>query len=259
MEEQTRKRLVRTRGERKVRRWQRLKLLAGSLSLILIVSSCFIVRKFWENYLRSLPFFTLEQISVTPPEYLGEVERIIQAEPTRNLLWMDLERLYRALMALPGAGEVKIQKRLPHGLDVFVSLRHAWIRILPEDVVIDRNGWQLPDRENSVSLLAVKGIGLENGRVRPADYSKIALLREVERWYNAYNLKVFFHWQEVDLTDINRIVLKSQEGEVYLCADQPRVKMYQLKQVLQGCARKQIKWQYVDMRFRDPYLKPLHE
>jgi len=247
--------------ERKSARFRRLKIILTTLFVIVLLIALSLLRKTIREYLSASNLFLVTEISVTPAQYQPDVENIVKGLPTRNILFLDLKKLSTQLLSLPGIESVRIRKILPHRLNVILQLRQAWMKVSSPgaELFIDKAGYVLPDQAETLNLPTVKGILITDNRVGPSDNFKLALLNKIEQWYNFYHLRELFDWQEIDLSDTQRIVLTDGRKEIYLCNTEIEKKFQQLRTVLQECVRRNIKWQYVDIRFKDPYLKVSHE
>ncbi|GEM_PF-2733468 len=247
--------------ERKSARLRRLKIILTTLFVVVVVVALSLLRKAIREYLAASNLFLITEISVTPARYQPDVENIIKCLPTRNILFLDLKKLSTQLLSLPGIESLRIRKVLPHRLNIILQLRQAWMKVSSPgaEVFIDRTGYVVPGQAEALNLPLVKGILITDNRVSSSDNFKLVLLNKIEQWYNFYGLRELFDWQEIDLSAAYRIVLTDGSKEIYLCNTEIEKKFQQLKTVLQECARRNIKWQYVDLRFKDPYLKVNHE
>ncbi|MCM8769977.1 MAG: FtsQ-type POTRA domain-containing protein, partial [Candidatus Omnitrophica bacterium] len=187
------------------------------------------------------------------------VKEILERQPTKNLVFLDVTRLYTDLMALPGVERVTLRKILPNRLKVVLNQRSPWVRIIAaEEYYIDKEGWVVvaPDRSPE---LTVKGLIVENNRVQPSEAFKLIIIQELEKWYNYYQVSSLFPLEEIDISDPDRIILRQGQKEIYLHPENLQTGLGKLKQMLRKCAEEKIQWEYIDARFKEIYLKPRNE
>ncbi|MCM8757355.1 MAG: FtsQ-type POTRA domain-containing protein, partial [Candidatus Omnitrophica bacterium] len=188
MAEKNNKYLSKLKADRRNRRMRSFKLIGIFILIIFVPTSVFLLKKLALKYIHGLETFTIREVVITPLQYDDLVKEILERQPTKNLVFLDVTRLYTDLMALPGVERVTLRKILPNRLKVVLNQRSPWVRIIAaEEYYIDKEGWVVvaPDRSPE---LTVKGLIVENNRVQPSEAFKLIIIQELEKWYNYYQV-----------------------------------------------------------------------
>jgi len=113
-----------------------------------------------------------------------------------------------------------------------------------------------PD-ETADNLLQVDGIGVNGNSVDTEDIWKMAVLKQIEKCYNFNNLQKHFSLAGVRIAKPTEIILYETAGtrKILLINEDIPWKMEQLRATLEECEKDSTEWEYVDLRFENPYVK----
>ncbi len=120
--------------------------------------------------------------------------------------------------------------------------------------LMDRNGFFLPLFENFRGWV-IEGMSVGEIGKRTVEIAKLNMLKEIEQWYNYYGLANLFKIDSVSMKDLDRIELRSGEQIIYIHTEQIQAKLEMAKKVLSAAKKNNIQFEYLDLRFNDPYLK----
>ncbi|MCS7179919.1 MAG: cell division protein FtsQ, partial [bacterium] len=122
--------------------------------------------------------------------------------------------------------------------------------------LIDKNGIILNNYNENSSLIVIYGIKINEKESKIEESEKLIILSELEKWYNYFNIKNYFKISRIDISNLNKIEISDGERSILLTSVKLKEKMEKLSFIL-----KQIKknFEYIDMRFKDAYIKIRNE
>lgn len=206
-------------------------------------------------FLERFELFAVREVRVLPAEARPAVLGLLNLEPGQSLLFLDLAGTAGKVAAWNQVERYRILRVLPSRLEVRVELRRPWMRTdAPQPVYFDRAGVIVPAPAEPVRCWAVRGLSLRQPLDEEARAS-LAALRELDKWYNHGNLAAFFAAETVVCGERRTLTLAADGRRVLFLADGLRKQCEDLRPVLEECRNSGMDWEYIDMRFTDPYVK----
>ena len=259
MEEKTIERIKKLKREKWERRKKKIKVFFIIFGIIFAIIGFIEIKRLLISYLWNLEIFKIKRIEVYPENLTPLLTGIIELERGTNLLFVDIKSIERRIKSLKTVEKCEVIKIFPSTLQINIYLRKPWVILKKRErsVTIDREGVIIPSVENKESYWQVEGIEFGNGVVKEKD--KIGILREIERWYNFFNIATLFKIKRVDMSNVEKIILDDGERKVYLYPSDLKKEFENLKIVIGECKKRDFKWEYIDMRFKNPYVKKKNE
>ena len=261
MEEKTIERIRKLKKERWYNRRKKIKVLFFFLIACFLIISFVEIKKMLITYLWNLEMFKIKEIEVYPESLVPLITGIIELEKGKNLLFIDIKEIERKIRNLRIVESCTVRKIFPSTLQINIQVRKPWV-ILKEgakQTAIDRDGIAIPSVENKENYWQVEGIKFDREGIKEKERGKIYILREIERWYNFFNIATLFKVKRVVLSEIEKIVLDNGEKKIYLHYKDLKKEFEKLKIVMLECKKRNFEWEYIDLRFKDPYVKKKNE
>ena len=257
MENRTLERKRMLRREMWAKRKKKIKIVSLFLIILFFFFGMYQFKKGVSNYLWNLETFKLQNINVFPENVSPIITEIVTIERGKNLLFFPLSELQEKISQLRIVERCRIKKIFPSTIEIEIEVRKPWVEIETgkSPVFIDTTGIVVPPPENGTNYIKIYGLNIENYSVSGKDLNKIKILREIEKWYNSFNIANTFEILTIDLSDLEKIVLKNNEKLIYIRNENIEEKFENLKIILAECESKNFTWQYIDLRFENPYVK----
>ena len=225
--------------------------------LLGIVILFFFAQKECKKFLFSFPGLNLEEIEVrgTSQEKAEELIKKVNLKKGRNIFKLNLNEISHQLSQELLIRKVVILRHLPNKIVIKVEGRKPIIVTKWDKQIfaIDRDGVILPEPLNSSSFSEVKGILKKN----PFLGEKI----------NEFDLKIIIKIRDLfsktlpigslDLSQKHKIILFSNKNYYYLSAENLANNLSLLPTLLADLSQKGIEYEYIDLRFKDIYVKPI--
>jgi len=256
MEDRTKERLKSLQRENRTRRMQKARIITAIALLILIAVSIYRAKQLATAYLWNLDAFKIRQVHIVPEGLAPIVAGVIGVDATTSLFFLDINDIHHRITQLQIVERCRVRKIFPSTLDIEIIVRRPWIR-LPGDppLFIDRSGVVVPAPEDISPYWVVSGIASAGTSVRPEDQDKLRMVAELEKWYNQLNIGGIFPCTGIDISSPEKIILTSGLRQVYMVNEQIGEKFADLKTVLRECEQRAMQWEYIDLRFKNPYVK----
>lgn len=237
-------------GERKRRKFR---ILFFILFSGIIIYGVFFIKKKTLNYLWNLETFKIKEIKISPPDAIPLITQIIEIEKDKNLLFLKSDELREKINSINEIEDCKIIKSFPSTLEIEVKLRNPWAILKTEkgEFVIDREG-VIIDRPFLNAELEIYGIKVNQEGNKIEEIYKIEILKEIDRWYNYFNIGNLFKWKRIDISNLNKIEISDGERKIYFTKENTKGKMERLLFVLKNLKGD---FEYIDTRFKDFYVK----
>ncbi|MCM8815660.1 MAG: hypothetical protein NC931_06770 [Candidatus Omnitrophica bacterium] len=236
--------------KKKIKRLFRILLIAVAFGLILFAR--FLV----PSYFKELSIFSLKNIIIEPADYASFVKDYISLPEKTSILSIDMSDVYLKIKKIYFVEDCVIEKNFPDTLIIKLKIRTPWVIAVDEKsaAIMDRNGYFLPLVENFKGWV-VEGIKPESAGVRSKEQEKLTVLKEIEQWYNYYGITSLFKIDAISISDFDRIELKSGDKSIYIRGTQINKQLEVAKDVLLACKKNNLNFEYIDVRFKDPYVK----
>jgi len=236
--------------KKKIRKWLYLFLM---ISIIVLV---FFAKLFLPGFFKSLSIFNLKNVIIEPTDYASIVLDYISLPEGVNVLSINMPEIYSRIRQLYFVEDCFIEKHLPDTLLIRLKIRKPWVLIVDSETIVtmDRNGYFLPAGENFVGWV-VEGIKAGSTGERSLEQGKIDVLKEIEQWYNYYRIASIFKIDKISLGDLDKIELKSWQESIYIHSEEIEKQMAVAKEVLSDCRKNNFPLEYIDVRFKEPYIK----
>jgi len=249
---------VREEEEREIKAKLR-KMLIFSI-LLGIVVLFFFAQKECKKFLFSFPGLNLEEIEVRgmSPEKIDSFIKKVNLKKGRNIFEINLDETSHQLSQELLIRKVVILRHLPDKIVIKVEERKPFIITKWDKQIfgIDRDGVILPEPLNSSSFSEVKGILKKNPflgeKINEVD------LKIIIKIQNLFS-KTLPHIQisSLDLSQKHKIILFSNKNYYYLSAENLANNLSLLPTLLADLSQKGIEYEYIDLRFKDIYVKPI--
>ncbi len=235
---------------RKIRRW-----LSG-IGIILSIGIIIYLRIFTPLWFKKLTVFSVKNIIVEPSTHSSFIKTYISIPDSANILSLNLEEIYSKIKQVYFVEDCFIEKHLPDTLFIRLKIRTPWVVVSDANnaVIMDRQGFFLPLQGNFKLWNIIGMLPGEIGR-KTAEPEKLNILKEIEQWYNYYGIAGIFPLDTISIGDTDRIELKNASGCIYIRGDGIRRQMKVAKDVLSICKKNNFPFEYIDVRFEQPYVK----
>ena len=244
-----REKLIEAKRKR-IKRW-----LAGFVVLLFV---CIVIylRFFLPSWFKQLSFFKVKNIVVEPQAHSSFIKAYISIPESTSILYLDLGDIYKKIKQVYFIEDCSIEKHLPDTIFIKLKVRTPWVVVsdAKRAVLMDKQGFFLPLQEN---FRAWNIVGMDPGEIgkQTTEIEKLNILKEIEQWYNYYGIGNIFSVNTILIEDIDRIILTNSEGCVYIRGDGIQSQIETLKKVLVNCKKNNFQFEYIDMRFDQPYVK----
>ncbi len=257
---------VKKRAKVKQEEWKRIrvnlrKILGFSIFLGIIIIF-FLAREECKRFLFSFPGLEIKEIKVrgVPREKADYLIKRANIKKGQNIFNLDLNKLSSRLSQELLIRKVTISRHLPESILIEVEQRTPFIITKWNDQTfgIDSEGVILPEPLGSSSFLEVKGIL----KKRPflgerIDLAKIEVITEIQDLFS----KTLPHFQitSLDLSRYRKIILFSNKNCYYLSGEKLANNLSLLPRLLADLSQKGVEYEYIDLRFKDIYVKRKNE
>lgn len=246
------------RTVREVLRWS-LKLSFG-----LLLTSTLSFGLYWmRDRLYHSPRFDIAITEINGLQQISQNQVLLKiselAQPDRNLVRFDLDRLRRNLKLIPWVKTVVVRRVLPDKLIVDIEERQpvAFARVGQETLLIDEEGTLLENNPEKLSQADFPVIlGMESGyspEILRRNRERIALYLKLVRALNRGGAGLSRDLSEVHLQDPGNVsvILNGDTVLVYLGSDGLQAKFRRYLAASRELKRKYRNLDSVDMRYRD--------
>lgn len=236
--------------KKRIRKWMYVfSILTG---LFLIIFARFSI----PQWLKSLSLFSLKNVIVEPVDYTSFLKEYISLPEGISLFAIDMAGIYSQLKQIYFVEDCMIEKHFPDTLIIRLKIRSPWVLVVDENssAIIDRNGYFL-GMDMDFKGWIVEGIRIQAIGSRTDDQGKIAVLKEIEQWYNYYGIGNLFRVDKISLKDSDKIELRSQDMSIYIHKEGIDRQLETAKEVLSNCKKNNFSFEYIDVRFKEPYVK----
>jgi len=258
---------VKKRPKVKREEWRRIK---TNLRRILIFSILlgvillfFLLRAECKKFLLSSPAFKIREIEVRgiakeKADALIEKSNLKKGE---NIFCFNLKEISGALIQERSIRKVVILRHLPDKIIIEVEQRIPLAIAQWDGQIfgIDQDGVLLQEPPNFSLLPEVKGI-LEKRPLSRAEVESedLKIIMEIQNLFS--KTLPNFRIRSLDLAQKRKIVVFFNENScLYLSSENLASNFSLLKRVLADLSQKDIKYEYIDLRFKDIYVKPVKE
>lgn len=224
------------------------------ICVVLIVFFSFFIKKQVLEFLHTNPQFYIKKIEIYPKEISHKIENTIDLESEKNLLFINGKDLRQRILNFLEIEDCSIIKKFPNTLEIYLKLRKPWAILNWENknYIIDKKGIILSeDTYYETPFYFVYGVEIEIEGKCVRNIQKLNILLEIEKWYNYFNVGNHFKLRKIDLTNLNHIILSDGVREIYLTSENIKEKFEKLSLIL----RKIKDYEYIDLRFKDAYVK----
>ena len=253
---------VRKRAKVRQEEWRKTKvnlrkILIFFISLGIIILF-FLAREECKRFLFSFPGLRIREIEVrgVAKEKADALIKRANIKKGQNIFNLNLNKLSSQLSQELSVRKVVILRHLPDNIIIEVEERTPFIITKWNDQTfgIDRDGVILPEPLDSSLLLEVKGILKERPYLgERIDTVNIGMITEIQELFS----KTLPHFQisSLDLSQKHKIILFSNEKGIYLSAENLASNLSLLPRVLADLSQKGVEYEYIDLRFKDIYVK----
>lgn len=258
MGKRNRARIIELRRSVWLRRKRKIKIFLSVVLLSVLVYGTLNLKRFITGLLLNVEAFTLTEVTIAPHNAEPVISSAVEIEKGGNLLFFDIELLREKIEGIPEIKSCSIKKEFPSSISIEVVLRKpfAGIRCGDVNLLLDETGRVLP-LESAGGFIYAEGIAISDGRVAPEDINKIVILEELNRCYHDYRIDEYFPVEQVVLFSENNIILKSGNRQIRIDSEDLPGKFNALRRLLLYCNSQSQKWQYIDARFNNFYVKHL--
>ncbi|HOK80874.1 MAG TPA: FtsQ-type POTRA domain-containing protein [bacterium] len=237
-------------------RKKRIKKYLYILLLLLIIGLFFYLKLFLPVWLKNISIFSLKNIIVEPDSYSSFIKGYISVPEGTSIFSVNMADIYTKLKQVYFIEDCYIEKHLPDTVVVRVKIRNPWVLVTNTSsaALMDRNGYFLPLQENFRGW-NIQGIHIEQIGVRTSEIDKLEILKEIEQWYNYYGIANLFPVDTVIVNDPDRIELVSDDAKIYIHRNEIEKQIATAKEVLKNCRKNNFLFDYIDVRFQQPYIK----
>jgi len=249
--------------ELKQRAWQKRKkkikiflYTAGAAVALLLALNA---RRLLTVFLWDIKTFRIEEVRIVPYNARPLITGLLEIEAGKNMLFLDVDGLREQIAGIREVENCTVRKIYPSTVEINVTLRKPWI-ILENGTgtfYVDRTGKILLPPENPENLLRVTGISVSENSLDAGELWKLEVLKEIEKCYNLQNLQKHFSLESIRIVKPTDIVLNETAStrKILLVNEDITGKLEKLRAVLEECERDGTEWDYVDLRFENPYVK----
>ena len=208
------------------------------------------------KWFKGLQLFTIREIEVEPPGFKSFIAGYLAIAENENILFLDMNGIYSRLREIYFIEDCFVEKKLPDTLMIRLKIRKPWVMVQQGGNVslMDRRGYFLPLQENFFGW-TVEGIPVGETGVQTPDQDKVRILEDIEKWYNYFDFQNTFRVDRVSFSDPDKIVLSGDKGGVYLQPDDLENEFATAKKVIKSCEKNNFPFEYVDVRFQEPYVR----
>jgi cell division septal protein FtsQ len=245
--------------------WQRRKKKARVFIVIAVVAiiiyGAIKIKHGLTNILLNIKTFKVTEISITPPEARTLITGYL-AIKERNLLFLRADELRKKIMRISDVEDCTVRKVFPSTVEIEVDLREPWVMLENENGLffIDKTGRILAPLDNPEDFLRVQGVNISENSVAEKETWKLEVLKDIEKWYNFYNLQKHFSIEKIQIAKSNEIVLNTIDTrKIILIRENISSRFEKLKLVLDECAKNGTEWEYIDLRFEHLHVKHLYK
>lgn len=227
-----------------------------------IIVLFFLLRAECKRFLFSFSGFKIKEIEVRGANK-GRIDSLIKKaniEKGENIFNLNLNEISSQISQELLIRKAVIFRHLPDKIIIEVEERTPFIITKWKEQIfgVDQDGVILPEPFNSSSFLEVKGI-LEK---RPfsgekIDIIDIEMVSEIQRLFS--KTLPNFRISSLDLSPKHKIILSFNESCLYLSTENLANNLPSLKRVLADLSQKGVEYEYIDLRFKDIYVKPVKD
>ncbi|MCX7705036.1 MAG: FtsQ-type POTRA domain-containing protein [bacterium] len=236
--------------KKRIKKWLYIFLLL--IIICLIISARILLPRLFVN----ISLFSLKNVIIEPSNYGSFLREYLSIPEGISLFSIDMAEIYSKLKQIYFVDDCRIEKHLPDTLVIKVKIRSPWVVIVDgnSSAIMDRNGYFLPFDENFNGWI-VEGIKIETVGKKSTEKDKVEILKDIEQWYNYYGVGNLFRIDSVSLKDLDKIELKSGDRTIYIYKEEINKQLEVAKKVLYSCGKNNFPFEYIDVRFKEPYVK----
>jgi len=226
--------------------------------LTILFSAGFLIFLFFfiQAWFKNLSIFYVKNLIVEPAEYEQLIKTYIPLSKNTSIFTLQLDEIYSKLKQIYFVEDCYLERRIPDTLVIQLKIRTPWVLVVDSRsaALMDRNGFFLPLKEN-FNGWNIKGMKVDEIGVKTTETEKLEILKEIEQWYNYYGISNLFTVNTILIEDINKIELNSSEATLLIRGEDIEKQLETAKKVLAGCKEKNLQFEYIDLRFQQPYVK----
>ncbi len=244
------------------RRKKRIRIILAIVATAIVFYGVVNLKRFLTSLLWNIKTFKVKEVLITPYSARPLITGLLEIETGRNLLFLDIDALREQIIKIREVENCIIRKVYPSTLEIEVVLRKPWIILENgKDIFfVDRAGKILSTPEISENLLRVQGINVKHNSIETQEMWKLEVLKEIEKWYNFYNLQKYFNLGSIRIIKPTEIILNSTDtGKGFILNTNISERFDKLKTVLKELEKNSTEWEYIDLRFQHPYVKHLQK
>jgi cell division septal protein FtsQ len=221
--------------------------------IILIGTGLIFLRMKILKFLWNLEVFKIKEIKIYP-ENMKHITELLELEKDKNILFLDVNNLIEKINSISEVEESKVVKKFPSTVEITIILRKPWaiLKSGEKEYLIDKNGIILNNEATNFSDLYIYGITVNEKENKVEEVDKINILKEIEKWYNYFNIGNFLKIKKIDISDINKIEISDGIKSIFFTRENIKIKMEKLLYVLKNLKND---YEYIDTRFKNFYIK----
>lgn len=241
------------------KRKRRLKLFLYSALTAVFLFLLFNAKRLLTAMFWDVKTFRIENVRIAPGNAQTLITGLLQIETGKSLLFLDTDGLREQINNIREIENCTVRKIYPSTVEINVIMRKPWavMETGTDAFFIDRTGKILLPPENTERLLRISGIDIKENAIAPSDLWKLEVLQELEKCYNLHNLRKYFNIKNIRIAGPTEIILNEAAGtrKIILVNEDIPEKIENLRAVFEECERNATEWVYIDLRFKNPYVK----
>lgn len=241
------------------KRMRRIKVVSLILGVIILFVLVLNVRRILTAIFWNMEIFRVKEVKIIPENARPLLTRVLTVENPGNLLFLNIDEWNEMISKIQEVERSFITKEFPSTLRIEVILRKPWVLIERNwgGIFIDREGKIIESSENSSYFVKVSGIETEGNSVAESDLWKLDVVKDIERWYNHFNIQRYFLMKKITITKPTEIILNETEGlrRIIITSDNIEEAFKKVKIILGECEKSSKEWEYIDGRFNNPSVK----
>jgi len=252
-----RKKELRARAIGRRKKKFRLLLFLALMTALLYV--LFNIKKAVVNFLWNTQALAVKKTIIIPHSAQPLITGLIEIETGKNLLFLDIDELRKKVLMIQEIEDCSVRKIYPGTVFIEAVMRKPWVTAEKNGntIFIDRSGKVLyPIEENFKIFTKAENILFEEKAAAESESWKIETLKEIEALYNCNNLQKYVQIEAVNFKGPNEIVIRIP-GNKRIIAKKDGIpeKFELLKIALEECEKNGQDWEYIDIRFENPYVR----
>ncbi|MCM8804460.1 MAG: cell division protein FtsQ/DivIB [Candidatus Omnitrophica bacterium] len=236
-----------------LRKKKKFKILFFLLSFCFVIYGLYFIKMKVLNFLWNLEIFKIKEIKIYPESLSPLIKELLELEKDKNLLFLDIENLREKINSISEVENCKIIRIFPSALQINIILKVPWavLEDRGKKYVIDKNGVIINRNYENIPL-KIYGVKVNEEKNRVEELEKIFILKELDKWYNYFNIKNFFKIDSIDISDLNKIEINDGARKIYFTRENIKEKSETLYIILKNLKND---FEYIDTRFKNFIIK----